>query len=144
MGLTADDLRKELDTYTAEISTRVRTINLGILWLAWLLLLRGSDMARLLNAVSDWALLGVAGACLLALVLDLVQYLFGEAAALEAQRDADQHDGKTEGYDEKSFAYRANRCCYWLKIAITLGAAAAFVYLIGAAMWRLAGAGVWL
>jgi hypothetical protein len=138
MSLTSDDLRKELDTYTAEISTRVRTINLGILGLAWLLLLRDSDLARLLNAISDWALLAVVGACLLALVLDLVQYLFGEAAALEAQRDADKHHGKTQGYDEESFVYRANRWCYWLKLVITLGAAAVFVYLIGVAMLHLA------
>jgi hypothetical protein len=125
--LSLDDLAKELDTYSTAISTQLRTINLGVLGLTWLLLLRAGDVSKLAQQLPARALLGIAVTSLLALVFDLVQYLLAESAVNRAYDNAARSESRTAAYDEKWLAYRGARRCHELKLIMTLSAASVLI-----------------
>lgn len=133
-GLTLAQLGKELDTYSVAISTQVRTINLGVLGLSWLMLLGDEKLANVAPKLSHPALMAIALACLLALVLDLGQYLLGERAVLAAFDDANKSEQGSAEYNEASFAYRAPFWCYRAKLVLTLMAAAMLIALVSHAL----------
>jgi hypothetical protein len=58
--LTLAQLGKELDTYSVAISTQVRTINLGVLGLSWLMLLGDEKLANVAPKLSHPALMAIA------------------------------------------------------------------------------------
>jgi hypothetical protein len=138
-GQSRSDLAKELDTYSGAVSTQLRTINLGILGLVWLLLLRKEEMAWLAQRIPQKALLSVALVCLVELVLDLAQYLFAEKVVESAFDRASASSNGMADYDEHSFVYRSQLFCYRAKLLLTFAAALACVGLIIGAL--LAGSG---
>ncbi len=133
-GQSRDDLAKELDTYSTTVSTQLRTINLGILGLVWLLILRKEEIAWLAQRISEKALLLVALVCLLELVVDLAQYLFAEKVVENAFDRADSSPDQRADYDDKSFIYKAQLFCYHAKLVLTFAAALACVALIVGAL----------
>jgi hypothetical protein len=128
--LTLEELGKELDTYCAAISTQVRTIYLGILGLSWLMLLGDEKLANLAARLSHSALLGISLVCLLALVLDLGQYLLGRRAVDAAFDAAAESEKRSAAYDMTSFSCRAAFWCYRFKLVLTLLGATALSVLV--------------
>lgn len=133
-GLTPEDLAKELDTYSTTISTLVRTINLGVLGLAWLLLLRDEKLARLANAIPERALLTVSAACVVAMVLELAQYVLAERSVESTFQKAEEN-GVADGYDVDSWSYRGQYWCYKAKVWVTGLAALSLVALVFMAIY---------
>jgi|HubBroStandDraft_1064217.scaffolds.fasta_scaffold99708_2 hypothetical protein len=133
-SLTLEELSKELDTYTSDVSTQVRTIYLGVLGLSWLMLLGDEKVATLSAKLSHPFLLGISLVCLLALVLDLGQYLSGQIAVNAAYDAAVKSEKRSAGYDATSFSYNASSWCYRLKLALTLLGAAALIVLVAHAL----------
>lgn len=128
-GLSVSDLAKELDTYSTILSAQVRSINLGVLGLTWLFLLQDERLSRLSSAISERALLAIAGACIIALVFDLIQYVFAEKVVEATLREAEE-TGATDGYDGSSWFYRFQWWCYRAKIWLTAVAAVVFAGLV--------------
>src|SRR6266480_2081760 len=114
-GLSLQQLREELNTYSDRISTQLRTVNLGVLGLAWLLLLKKDELATLASTISEEAVFGIALCCIVALLVDLSQYLLAEWVTDEAFDRAEKSETKTTTYDAESIAYRAQLWCYHLK-----------------------------
>jgi hypothetical protein len=132
--LTLDELGKELDTYSAAISTQVRTINLGVLGLSWLMLLGDEKVAAVASNLSRPVLLGICLVCLLALVVDLSHYLLGKRAVDATFDAAARSEDRVAAYDLTSFSYRAAFWCYRLKLVLALVGAATLIVLVGRAL----------
>jgi hypothetical protein len=127
---TLEELAKELDTYSAAISAQVRTINVGILGLSWLMLLGDEKLARVSSKIPPGFLLGISVVCVLALVFDLSQYLFGRTAVDATFDAAAKSADRSAAYDMTSFSYRAAFWCYRFKLVLTLAGAAALMVLV--------------
>lgn len=128
-GVTLEVLSKELDTYSTAISSQIRTINIGVLGLSWLVLLRDAKVTRISAVIGDRWPLGVCLICVLALVLDLGQLLLAERMVEHAFNEAEIGNG-TAQYDADSIPYRGQLLCYRLKIVLTFLAATLFVVLV--------------
>jgi len=127
-----DALAKDLDTYSATISTQVRTIALGVLGLSWAMLLGGQSVDAVASKLPRPWVIGISGACLIALLLDLFQYLLDYKATAAAYDKAAKVDGNDEDttVDDQSFAYRAAFFCYRAKLLLAIGAATVLFGLI--------------
>jgi hypothetical protein len=133
--LTLDELNDELDACSRSISTQLRTINFGVLGVAWVLLLKQHDVGRIADNISERGLLCVALACIVFLIADLLQYVFGERAADEAFDRAEKSESQTASYHEESFDYRAQLCCYRFKLWLTCTTAFGLLVLVGWALF---------
>jgi hypothetical protein len=131
---TLDELADELNTLSSLISTQVRTLNLGVLGVTWLLLLKSKDLKHIANAVPPRGLLAVAVGCLLALVLDFTQYLLAHRLVSSTYDKAEADPTKTADYDPGDIFYRAQKCAYYAKMVFTFGAAITLVSIVGAAI----------
>ena len=125
---------KSLDTYSAAISTQVRTINLGVLGLSWLMLVGDEKMGKLAAKVSHPALLAISLVCLLALVFDLAQYLFGRRTVDAAFDAAAASESRSAAYDTTSSSYRGAFWRYRFKLVLTLLGAMTLIALVARAL----------
>jgi len=132
--LTLDELNEELDGYSERVSTQLRTINLGVLGIVWLLLLKQHDVERIATQISERGLLCLALACIIVLGLDILQYKFAERAVDDAFNRAEQSPSKKAAYYEDSFDYQAQIWCYRLKLLLTAGNALGLLVLVGYAL----------
>jgi hypothetical protein len=128
--MTVEQLRKELDTYSALVSTRLRAIALGVLGISWALLLKTEEVLPLADRIPRIGLLGAIAAALVALLADLSQYLAAESAAGSAFERAALDSSRSADLDGDSFAYRAQLWCYWAKLVLTVAAAVCVVVLL--------------
>jgi hypothetical protein len=133
-SLTLEELGKELDAYSVAISTQVRTINLGILGLSWLMLLGDEKLAKVADKLPRPGLLGISLICLLALVSDLGQYLLGREAVDAAFDEAAKSEKRVAAYDMTSISYRGAFWCYRSKLVLTVLAALALIALVAHAL----------
>ena len=132
--LTLDQLATELEKYSVAISGQIRTIYLGILGLSWLMLLGDEKVEKLAAKLPHPALLAISVVCLVALVLDLCQYLFGERAVNEAFDAAAESEKRAAPYNSASFSYRAAFYCYRFKLGLTLLGASALIVVVARAI----------
>jgi hypothetical protein len=132
--LTLSELRSELNALSDKISTQLRAVNLGVLGLVWLLLLKKAEVQTLAASIPETTLLLIALFCIVALLLELLQYLLGEWVVDRAYDVAEASASKTTSYDADSFAYRGQAWCYHLKKLLTVGAALWLVVEIGRAL----------
>jgi hypothetical protein len=131
---TLERLSKELDTYSDRISTQLRTVTLGVLGVTWLLLLKGEEVLAVSSRIPEKALLGIALSCVVALVVDLLQYLLAEKAVEDTFDRAGVSETRTAAYDRASWTYRAQLWCYRLKMFLTIGSAGTLVFFVGKAL----------
>ena len=71
------DITEDLNFLTDRLSTQVRTTALGVLVFSWGLLMGESTVARSLAAQLKRDLVAVAALAVLAMLCDILQYLFG-------------------------------------------------------------------
>lgn len=132
--LTLEELNSQLAEFSDRVSTQLRTINLGVLGLTWLLLLKQSDVQQIAARISERGLLCIALTCILTLGLDILQYWFAERAIGDAFERAEKSESRKAAYHADSFAYRAQDWCYRLKVTLTGLSALALITLVGLAL----------
>ena len=132
--LTLEELNQQLDAYSDRVSNQVRTINLGVLGVVWLLLLKQHDVEKIAGRISERGLLCLALACIIVFGLDILQYKFAERAVEDAFSRAEQSASKKAAYVEDSFDYQAQIWCYRLKLLLTGGNALGLLVLVGYAL----------
>jgi hypothetical protein len=132
--LTLDELNRQLDAYSDRVSTQLRTINLGVLGITWLLLLKQHDVSDVAGRISQRGLLCIALTCIVTLGFDILQYWFAERAVEDAFDRAEKSESKKAAYYADSFAYRAQNWCYRLKVTITGLNALALIAFVGIAL----------
>lgn len=131
--LSLDELAKQLDDYSDRISTQVRTVNLGVLGLTWLLLLPSSDVHAAFT-VPRRALLAVTLCCILAILAEFGQYLLGERTVDETFNRAEKSSTKSAAYDAATLSYRGQLVCYRAKLLLTFAAAGILLLVVGNAL----------
>lgn len=130
---TRAEARQRLDAISAQISTLVRTLAIGVLAIVWLVLSGDKSAAPIFLYLSVWQLVAIAILCLCSIALDLSQYLVGYSQELSAYKSADASTDKIS-YDKQSWQYSLRESFFWLKQALCLIAAAWLVIALGAAL----------
>lgn len=119
--------KKEL---SGQISTLIRTLSLSVLAVAWLFLSGNESDLPLIREVSTSSMMYVASLCIMAIGLDLVQYIAGYRQVAKDYQEAKKSGSQVVTYSESSirnFAFPA-------KIIFALFAAS---WLVGAMGWAL-------
>lgn len=132
--LTLEELNQQLDAYSDRVSTQLRTINLGVLGITWLLLSKQHDLTEIASRIPQRGLLCIALACIMTLGFDILQYRFAERAVEDTFDRAEKSASKKAAYYADSLAYRAQNWCYRLKVTITGLNALALIALVGRAL----------
>ncbi len=126
---------EDLNWITDRLSTQVRTVALGVLALAWGLLLGDKDPTKTDVLHLKWHLMGIGGTCVLVLVLDYLQYVAGYAETHGLLNEVEAEKKDTGQYDKKKLAYRLRSALFVLK---QLALAAAIVWMsitLGRWLW---------
>jgi hypothetical protein len=125
---TLEESKSKLDELSAQISTLVRTLALGVLAVAWLFLSGDSDSPPVLKAVSSRQLVFIALLSVSATALDLLQYVVAYRQVKLARRAAIANAALEVRY--KSSIYKSARVvCFWGKL-LAAGLAAAWLVVL--------------
>lgn len=130
MSIGLSDVIKELDTVTDKISTQVRTLALGVLALAWLLLSKTQGAPNILASENSVQLTWISLFCLLTLAADLMQYIFGYFSAYGLLKHAKKNQLASVSYDSRSFCYVARFFMFYAKQIFAVIAAIWLVLLL--------------
>lgn len=131
---TLADAKKNLDTLSGQISTLVRTVALGVLAVVWLFLSGSKEAAPILGQVPGWQLVSIAGLSILAILSDLLQYVFAYKQVLRARETALAAESKevdypsTDGYKKARFAFF--RIKFWLTLVAAAWLVAALAFAV--------------
>lgn len=131
---TTKEIYAELDFLTDRLSTQIRTLALGVLAVVWLFLAGLKDAPALKLASSTRPLVGIGLLCIVGILFDYLQYLFGYWATLDAKRRAEASATKTASYDYDDWRWRGRMWCFRLKQVVTVGASVWLLTLILAAV----------
>ncbi len=127
---------EDLNWITDRLSTQVRTVALGVLALAWGLLLGDKDPTKSSDLLHlKWHLMIIGGTCVLVLVLDYLQYVAGYAETHGLLNKLEFEHKESGQYDKKKLAYRLRSALFVLK---QLALAAAIVWMsvtLGRWLW---------
>jgi hypothetical protein len=74
---TREEAAAKLKELSSQVSTLIRTLSLGVLAIAWLFLSGGKDAPAIVVVIPKWSMLSISALCVLALGLDLLQYIVG-------------------------------------------------------------------
>ena len=118
------DITAERQAASGQLSTQSRTIALGVLAVAWLLL--GGTQTTLATRFGGFteSLLWIAAVCVVSLVADFLQYSFTlleTNLALDDSHEAKKAD--EAGYDDPSWLRVATNICFAVKLLSALFAA---------------------
>jgi len=128
------ELITELDFVTDKISSQVRTVAIGVLALAWGLLIGESSTAKAITVHIKWHLLLAGAAAIFTMFLDFLQYVVGYQSTLALYKEM-KAAGVEEGqFDTKSSLYRLRGFLFNAKIWA----------LIATVLWLLGVLGYWL
>lgn len=133
MKRSLTDLYESLDDVTESLSSQVRALALGVLALVWLFLSGGDDVPKSVAAHGAQLKL-IAVCCVVALLADLLQYVFGYFNTLSVVRGAEKAKQEEASFNRKSFAYQARHCAFYVKIFLAVVAAVWIVFLIGSTL----------
>jgi uncharacterized membrane protein len=129
-----DKIIADLDFITDRISTQVRTVSLSVMATVWLFAVGGKDTPVLPKAPDKNLLLIAGGLCLLALLVDYLQYVagyLGTRKILAAGEKAGQTDFK---YDYGAWTYRLRTVLFWLKQVLVVAGFLLLAFVVGAAL----------
>jgi hypothetical protein len=133
---TLDDIYEELDWLTDRLSTEVRTVALGVLALAWGLLMsdKNPDQAVVLNR--KWHLLFIGGSCVLVMFLDYLQYLAGYWNAREVQKSYEKDPPAQAKYTDKKVSFFFRRFFFVTKQIVLAAAVIWLTAVLGQWLWE--------
>jgi len=131
---TRDDAKKNLDTLSGQISTLVRTLALGVLAVVWLFLSGSKEGAPILGQVPGWQLVSIAALAILAILSDLLQYVFAYKLVLRARQTALAADSEEVDYPDEDGYKKARFAFFRIKFWFALVAAAWLVVALAVAV----------
>ena len=104
---------------SGQVSTQTRSLALGMLAISWALLTVHDDPLKTMAAhvKRDW-ILSLAVVSVIVIICDLFQYVAITSMAGEALIRAENANPQAALYDNKLFAYRAQRYLYYGKFLI--------------------------
>lgn len=123
-----DEIQDARDHASSSISTQTRSMALGILAICWLLLGGTQQSLTIKFQCYTDQLLAIAAACVVAIALDLAQYVFqffDHEEALEDSRAAENLEGV--GFNATGAKKFLGTLCFWGKLLVS---AVAGVWLI--------------
>jgi hypothetical protein len=126
-------IMEELDFLTDVLSNRVRTIAGGVLAFCWAFVVEGSQVAGG-GFIAVQELLTPITLAMLALALDLSQYVFGYSLNRRMLRDLALTEQDSLPYQTDALTYRARRWSFNLKIVCALAATVWLLALLGTKM----------
>jgi hypothetical protein len=97
---------EQLGFLTDKISTQVRTVALGVLALAWGLLIGESSVARTVASQLKRPLLGIGVGAIVVMVLDFLQYVAGYVNTLHLLHDMERKRLTEAQWNRTSLSYR--------------------------------------
>jgi hypothetical protein len=131
---TTKEIYAELDFLSDRLSTQIRTLALGVLAIVWLFLAGLKDAPALKLASSTRPLIGIGLLCILGILCDYLQYLFGYRATLDAKKRAEDSTTQTASYNYDDWRWKGRMWCFRLKQVVTVGASVWLLALIVAAV----------
>lgn len=123
----AADKKKEL---SSQISTLIRTLSLSVLAVAWLFLSGNKDAPAVVQLVPKSHMMVIGALCVLALALDLVQYIAGYLQVSRDYARAKKAGSNEVTYSESTVRWLAFRA----KIVLCMAAAVWLVVLLFSAL----------
>lgn len=120
---------EELDFLTDVLSNRVRTTAAGVLAFCLGFIVEGSQSVTG-GFLSAREVAPPIALSLLALLSDLLQYVFGYILNMRMLRALSLADGGSLAYDRGALSYRARHYCFYLKIVCALAAAQWLIVLL--------------
>ena len=109
-------LKADLKATSSQISSQVRTLALSTLAFVWLFLIQSKELPEaMIGAMPRYQLLIVALLSILALAVDLLQYVAGYVNTHRVLLDSEANE-KEPSFDPKAFLYVARTWCFWVKI----------------------------
>ena len=131
-----EDIYQELDWLTDRLSTEVRTVALGVLALAWGLLMsdKGPDQAVVLSR--KWHLLFIGGSCVFVMFLDYLQYLAGYWNARGVQRSYERNSAAQVKYQDKKVSFFFRRFLFVAKQIVLALVVVWLMIVLGQWLWE--------
>lgn len=135
----ADDpiagVKADLTGTSTQISSQVRSLVLGVLAFVWLFLSGGKDIpASMVAAMPKEQLVAVAMLAIIALVVDLLQYVLGFVYS-KAVLNSAEASGSSPAFDTSALLYRARTFAFWSKQAAAVAAVGWLLLLLGKAVF---------
>src|SRR5262249_24759867 len=120
------DLREHLDWISDKISTQIWTLNIGILATTWSILISNSPLTKSLWLPPFVARL-IFLLCILSIIFQFAQYFSAYLMCRRILREKEAEGTDEFQYTTTGFLYRAREASFWIKIALTLCAAALLI-----------------
>ena len=120
----ADDplagVKADLTSTSAQISTQVRTLMLGVLAFVWLFLSGAKDIpTTMVAAMPKTCFLAISIIAISSLLADLLQYVAGYFCSKGVLKEAER-TGADPSWNDASLLYRARNWLYSLKLLLAL------------------------
>ncbi len=128
---TREKAAEKLKELSSQISTLIRTLSLSVLAVAWLFLSGNREDLALIAIVPKQHIIFVAALCIVAVGLDLIQYI---AAYRQVKKDYARAKASENTNDVVFSESRVRTSCFVAKIVFALFAAA---WLIGLLIWAI-------
>lgn len=120
----AAEKKKEL---SSQISTLIRTLSLSTLAIAWLFLSGNDNAGKLAGKIGTSHLLFIAGACVVSILFDLVQYIAGYLSVAADYKKAKASSEPDKVIYSDSWRSRLRTFSFCIKIIL---AGVAAIYLV--------------
>lgn len=132
---TSTEIYAELDFVTDRLSTQIRTLAIGVLAITWLFLAGLKDAPTLKLASSTRPLVFIGGLCIVGILTDYLQYLFGYFGTSDAMKRAEASTAQAASYLYDDWRWRGRNLCFNTKQIVIVGACLWLLALIAHAVW---------
>ena len=130
-----DDIYKELDWLTDRLSTEVRTVALGVLAVAWGLLMSDKGPTQEVAQQRKWHLLFIGGGCVLVLFLDYLQYFAGYINTSEVRKSYEKDPPVQTTYQSKKVSWFFRRFFFVAKQVALAAVVIWLMIVLGRWLW---------
>jgi len=125
-----------LDWLTDRLSPEVRTVALGVLALAWGLLMSDKGPDVLVAQHRKWHLLFIGGCCVLVMFLDYLQYLAGYLNTREVQKSYEKNPPVAAQYTDMKISFFFRRLFFVVKQLVLAAAVVWLMVILGNWLWE--------
>lgn len=123
MKTPPDHLIKDLEEVSNLISSRVRSLMLGVIAVVWALVVAADDAFQI-SAHLEKQLFICGGIAVLAMCIDYVQYVFGYSMTRQVLAQFEAGKNQDGVYDYSDWRYRGRVIAFWAKQLVALAAIA--------------------
>jgi len=115
---TLEKVIEDLDWLCDRISTQVRTVSIGLLAIAWGLLIGKPEIVQPLPMWLKKNLLAIGILALVAMFSDFLQYFFGWRVVDHSRKSMEDKKQTEAEYDYDTITYRLRHFFFWAKMVI--------------------------